>query len=67
MGEQKRERRMIVLSETGKKRLGFAENLPAMIRTSEHLIGSSGDEVQCMDMYGKAWFLTTEDIDSIRP
>jgi hypothetical protein len=60
-------RRTIVLSGTGRKRLGFAEGLPAEIHTHEHLMGSASPEVRCVDIYGRTWVLTTEDIESIRP
>ena len=67
MQARESQRRTIVLSETGKKRLGFPEGRPAMIHTDQRSMGSAGPEVKCVDIYGRTWDLVTEDIKTIRP
>lgn len=67
MGEREDQRRTVVLSEAGKKRLGFAEGTSALIHTDERLLGSAGPEVRCTDIYGRTWVLAADDIREIRP
>ena len=66
MEEREDKRRTIILSETGKKRLGFTQGVSALIHTDERVLGSAGPEVRCTDIYGRTWVLTTEDIQDIR-
>jgi hypothetical protein len=67
MEPRESQRRTIVLSQTGRKRLGFTEGMAGTIHTDERLLGSAGPEVRCTDIYGRTWVLTTEDIQEIRP